>query len=153
MRTPLEHGLMGAVFSSMGALGSISMGAISLSGALGSMGNTDCWRWPGSLMGAVFGSMGALGLMGAVGLLEALGSMGDANCWRWPGGLMEAVVGSMMGAVVGATLGSLMAQLETVTFALDEEATIMVTSYEASVALEEEAIALEALETASWLVI
>ncbi len=104
-------------------------------------------------MGAVFSSMGALGSMGAVGLLGALGSMGNANCWRWPGSLMEAVVGSMMGAVVGSTLGSLMAQLETMTFALDEEATTMVMLYEASVASEEEAIALEALEAASWSVI
>jgi hypothetical protein len=46
--------------------------------------------------------------------------------------------------VVRATLGSWMAQLEMVTFAMDEEATTMVMSYEASVALEEEAIALEA---------
>ena len=37
-----------------------------------------------------------------------------------------------------------MAQLEMVTFALDEKATTTVTLYEASVALEEEAIALEA---------
>jgi hypothetical protein len=46
--------------------------------------------------------------------------------------------------VVRATLGSWMAQLETVMFASDEEATTMVTSYEASVTLEEEAIASEA---------
>jgi hypothetical protein len=36
-----------------------------------------------------------------------------------------------------------MAQLEMVTFASDEEATTTVTSYKASVALEEELIALE----------
>ncbi len=48
--------------------------------------------------------------------------------------------------MVRATLGNWMAQLEMVTFAADEEAMTMVTSHEASVALE-------ALEAASWSVI
>ncbi len=46
--------------------------------------------------------------------------------------------------MVRATLGSWMAQLEMVLFASDEEARTTVMSYEASVTLEEEAIALEA---------
>ncbi len=46
--------------------------------------------------------------------------------------------------MVRATLGSWMAQLKMVTFASDEEATKNVTSYEASVTLEEEGIASEA---------
>ena len=46
--------------------------------------------------------------------------------------------------MIRATLESWMAQLETVAFASDEEATTTVTSYEASVVLEEEAIASEA---------
>ena len=48
--------------------------------------------------------------------------------------------------MVRATLGSWMAQLEMVTFAVDEEVTTMATLYEALAALE-------ALEAASWLVI
>ncbi len=46
--------------------------------------------------------------------------------------------------MVRATLESWMAQLEMVTFGSDEEATTTVMSYEALVALEEEAIPLEA---------
>ena len=95
------------------------MGAVGSLGALCSMGDENCWRWPSGLMessreriigltGAVIGSMGATD-----GLLGALGSMGDANCWRGPDGLMgssrERIIG-LMGAVTGsmeATDGSL----------------------------------------------